>query len=534
MPTRRARQGLSNAFLLITLMLTACGGDDERSGGDGAGATGGSAGAAGSGAMAGTGGGAAGVAGAAGGVATPVGAYSFDSRFEPGTSSVRYAGQIWRHVVIDDLQRFVGNLTADIDAGNPLGLADEASVIAALDFYFRFKVSGDGSVPHRITTTPEPLQVTYDDINLDSDLVSKLAGNDAVTDHRDWSTAFSGWSDTTLNDGAMVTSPEVLVDVLFRTIARNAVLHLNGTPRFIPGSAQTAADRLPVHVTETGLDLQQLLQKHLLGALAYSQGADDYLDDDVADKGLLSSNARDGMNAYSTLEHAWDEGFGYFGAPRNYDEYTDEEIAKAGGRDDWQGHHDANGDGFIDLHGEFVFGASANAAKRDLGSATSARTDYTKQAFDAFLAGRELIAGAGDALTTEELTRLRAHRDVAVDAWERALAATMVHYVNEVLGHMSRFDTTDYSFRDHAKHWSELKGFALGLQFNPRSQVTPTDFAALHAALGDRPVLPPSAGSTAQEIADYRAALLTARDVLRSSYGFDAANVGDANGENGW
>ena len=36
-----------------------------------------------------------------------------------------------------------------------------------------------------------------------------------------------------------------------------------------------------VTVTETGLDLRQLIQKFLLMAVPFSQGTDDYLDDDV-------------------------------------------------------------------------------------------------------------------------------------------------------------------------------------------------------------------------------------------------------------
>ena len=54
-------------------------------------------------------------------------------------------------------------------------------------------------------------------------------------------------------------------------------------------------------------------KKFLLGAVAFSQGADDYLDDDVAGKGLLVFGyiPAEGKK-YSALEHAWDEGFGYF------------------------------------------------------------------------------------------------------------------------------------------------------------------------------------------------------------------------------
>ena len=71
------------------------------------------------------------------------------------------------------------------------------------------------------------------------------------------------------------------------------------------------------------------------GAVGFSQGADDYLDDDTEGKGLLADHtAADEGKPYTALEHAWDEGFGYFGGARNYLLYTDEEIAGEGGRDD--------------------------------------------------------------------------------------------------------------------------------------------------------------------------------------------------------
>ena len=57
------------------------------------------------------------------------------------------------------------------------------------------------------------------------------------------------------------------------------------------------------------------------------------------------------------------------------------------------------------------------------------------------------------------------------------------------------------------------------------------DFATLHGYLGDAPVSP---DAEEPAIADYRQALLDARALLGTAYGFDAANLGDENGENGW
>ena len=96
---------------------------------------------------------------------------------------------------------------------------------------------------------------------------------------------------------------------------------------------------------------------------------------------------------------------------------------------------------------------------------------------------------------------------------------------------MNKFGTPDYSFATHAKHWGEMKGFALGLQFNPHSPVSDSDFDTIHNLFGDAPVL---SNASAEEIESYRADLITARSLMGTAYGFDADNLGDDAGENGW
>ena len=104
-----------------------------------------------------------------------------------------------------------------------------------------------------------------------------------------------------------------------------------------------------------------------------------------------------------------------------------------------------------------------------------------------------------------------------------------MHYINEVLADLDKLssDSDEYSFVDHAKHWSELKGFALGLQFNPRSRLALADFKQLHVHIGDAPVIE---GSTLLAMDN----LVQARTLLMTTYGFDAANTGDNAGAGGW
>lgn len=490
--------------LLVLLALSAC---DDKSTTDSA-----DPGADGTDGADGTGG-ADGTSGADGtdGTTTFEEGYAFTSALS-GENSVAYSGQVFRNLLIDDMKTRIGGLTDRINEGAFFPVLGD--VESELLFYFEFDSSAYGMVEHDKTVAGECLQTTYDDVSSDKDLVGKIAGNDPVGQHVDWSTGFVGW------DEGDVSTPEDLVRFWIDRIDVQAADWSNGAIPTDPSGAPVPA----VYVTADGLDLQQLLEKFLRAAVGFSQGADDYLDDDTDGKGLLSDHTAlvDGK-PYTALEHQWDEGFGYFGAARTYDEWTDDEIADLAGRD-------ANGDGYIDLQSEVNWGHSTNAAKRDRGAVVA--TDYTQDAWDGFVAGRQLLADtAGTELTPEQFAELQGYRDQALMAWEKAIAATVVHYINDTLQDMGDIGTADYSFADHAKHWGEMKGFALSLQFNPRSPMSDTDFAQMHGLMGSRPLL---SDATQTALDGYASQLVQARALLGSAYGFDDANLGDDNGENGW
>ncbi len=434
--------------------------------------------------------------------------YEFQSRFVDDTDSVAYSGQTFRHVLIESIKAEMDVIQAEIDAGTVF----EPGVVAArLSFFYDFDVDTAGDVRHPLVTEPGTLQVTWAEIGA-ADLVSKTAGNDAGPQHRDWNVDLIGWD--------QAKSPEAVVREMIETCDTLAVAFSSGD---VPLDS-TGAAISDWYVSAEGVDYQQLIHKFLLGAVAYSQGADDYLDD-----GLSADNTMpEDDDAYTPLEHQWDEGFGYWGGARNYLDYSDDEIAAADGRPEFaSGYHDANADGAIDLESEINFGASVNAAKRDRGAAAlGVTTDYTEQTMRAFLEGRAIITAAAGPLSEAQREDLEAQRDLAVDGWERALAATAVHYFNDTLKDMN---AADYDFVGHAKHWSELKGFLMMLQFNPRSQVSREVLTSIHDLVGTAPVLPNAVGADG-----YATDLVSARGMLVDAYGFDAALVGDEAGEGGW
>ena len=146
-----------------------------------------------------------------------------------------------------------------------------------------------------------------------------------------------------------------------------------------------------------------------------------------------------------------------FGAARTAGDWSNEELL---GR-----RVDVDGSGSIDLLTEVCWGHSVTAAKRD--AAQLLQSSLLAEAFDAFVEGRQFIADRRGGLTNAELDELVAIRDRALDAWELALVTTVIHYMNESLVDLDTLGTQDYDFARQAKHWSEMKGYGLGLQFSP-------------------------------------------------------------------
>ncbi len=419
--------------------------------------------------------------------------YAFDSRFQEG-DSVAYSGQTLRQVLVNDLDEYIGTLHNSIESDAQL---DPSNIEDSLLSFYEFDSDILGDKKLLLTSVPPALQSTYDELSKGKDLFGKVAGQDAggEKDHRDWSKEFVGWSDESIaTAGGDISNPDGLLRAFFATLGKNAQLQAN---------TDDSRKKLQVYQTALGQDLQQLTQKFLLGAITFAQATDDYLDEGLGGENTQSEEGK----PYSELEHSWDEAFGYFGAARDYLVLEDSNIA-AGSQ------QDSNQDGAIDLSSEYNFGVSVNAAKRDQGS-TSA-IDLSGEIMAAFLRGRELIQAQG----AREDIEIQAKK-IAL-AWEKTIAATCVHYINQLRTDQESLGTDTYNFTSHAKHWSELKGFALAFQFNPRSPLKKTDFALLHELIQDAPVL---ASASQVENDAYQTDLLQARDLLEKTYKFTSNDV---------
>ncbi len=389
-------------------------------------------------------------------------AYVFDSRFMEGESSVSYSGQVVRNLLLQDLKSTTDSVGKD--GARPVAVSD------LLKFY-----EYDDALNLKTLTTTGGLSASeshYSALSTGKNLVGKISDEMVIGYNR------------TADD---------LVREWFKGIADNSQdSDKLGTPM--------------AYTTDDGVDMSQMINKVLIGAVPYYQATGVYLG------GLLerdNSEARDGTDPYTSMEHAWDEAFGYFGAARDYSRYTDDQLA--GSVDDFT--FDSNGDGSIDFKSEYNFGLSRNAGKRDKGGSG---VDFTQEIFNAFLAGRTAITNQG---TVAEIS---AHRQTAANGMEKVIAATVVHYINDTLSDMSALGTADENITNLNKHWAEMKGYTVALQYNPFRLITDGQLAELHGIMGKAPIYEkPGSNVYNTQVANYK----RAKDVLQAAYGFSNTNM---------
>ncbi len=331
--------------------------------------------------------------------------------------SVSYTGQMARHVLHNSLKKLAGK-------GN--GAANEKLKAEMLAYFEGQKgldivtpVSKDGFAVK---------QTKVDDLSKGKNLIGKTYKGE-----------ISGWP------GAM-TGPEVIKFMIEKA-----------------SSTEKGFDPL------TGYDYGQLISKFAMGAVFYNQAVDNYLDEKLeADNKPNNKPYSDGAY-YTGKEHAWDEGFGYFGAPAHAMKLGPNEtynIAKQ--KPEVFAAADYNKDGVVDLVTEMTYAHAYYAADSD----KSGKTEYLHIIMQAFIDGRQLIADAkGKALSDKQRSELKAYAKVISENWEKVLAEAVFKYAGSVYKDLkglkeiveSNGDASK-AFRTYAKHWGELKGFALALQ----------------------------------------------------------------------
>ena len=222
----------------------------------------------------------------------------------------------------------------------------------------------------------------------------------------------------------------------------------------------------------TGFDYTQLISKFAMGAVFYNQAVNNYLGKKMEIGQKPNSEPYKEGSYYTGKEHSWDEAFGYWGsaahaltlsAEDNYNVAKKKDLALA----------DHNGDGVVDLYSEMTYAHAYYASSYDKGG----KTDYLATVNQAFIDGRLVIRDAGGRnLSFDERTEMLAARDVIRENWQKVIAESVFKYAGSTYKDLVALETimdangdTTEAFRKYAKHWGELKGFALALQCGPEN-----------------------------------------------------------------
>lgn len=195
-----------------------------------------------------------------------VNVYEFNTKLDGFSgSSVSYSGQTARHALSAELKHYMGLMTVEYIETNNIMAADVRANLNAL--WSDYAAVVDSPISHLGDDLSSYKQKTFFDISeSDKKLSGKIAGNDPSKMYKEWQVAgnFKGWN----NFGEQVSTPEGLVFHYFD-------LFIAQIEKVNTGEALVDANGVAIskaYITPEGLDLVQLVQKHTLGALMFSQG----------------------------------------------------------------------------------------------------------------------------------------------------------------------------------------------------------------------------------------------------------------------
>ncbi|MFB6257647.1 MAG: DUF4856 domain-containing protein [Flavobacteriales bacterium] len=197
-------------------------------------------------------------------------------------------------------------------------------------------------------------------------------------------------------------------------------------------------------VNADSVELKQVVEKGLMGACFYWQATDKYLEDLGLDD---NQNVVSGQG--TERAHHFDEGFGYFGAPKDFSASSPAEMGNSYTDEAWFW-----GKYCIEMDGAL---------------------DNLNTIFDAFLEGRTAIVNG------ESSKRQNAVNTIEQE-WEKICAASLVHYIKETKADIQNNDTASM-----IHHWSEGFGFHLSLKYNTDRIISMNDWNSVGNKLGSKP-----------------------------------------------
>lgn len=183
-----------------------------------------------------------------------------------------------------------------------------------------------------------------------------------------------------------------------------------------------------------GIEYTQVILKGLMGAIFYYQATGSYLTEEKIGPAVDNTTVTEGEG--TSMEHHWDEAFGYFGVPVDFPENKE---------------------------GSRYWGKYSDQVNEAIGS--------NEALMDAFIKGRA-------AISNDDMEEKDAQAAIIKEEWERLVAAAAIHELNK-----AKTDFADDALRSHLL--SEAIGFVMALKYNPERKITTDEIEEILNHIGD-------------------------------------------------
>ncbi|AEV32533.1 hypothetical protein Oweho_1543 [Owenweeksia hongkongensis DSM 17368] len=262
----------------------------------------------------------------------------------------------------------------------------------------------------------------------DGDLVDKDIVFDMLTNEN------YTWTNTELNSAtkqiADKIEPEAGIVIgnwieELSSISGSTTTGSNGTA----GLVQSNSGTKQYLFSEFGMEYGQLIEKGMMGALAFYQATAVYMSSSKMDVDNETVEAGKGTD----MQHHWDEAYGYFGAPNDF------------------------GSAGFNFDNTATYNRFWAKYTNSLNDALGCNTKIMK----AFIKGRDAINRKDYETRDAAISEVR-------QEWELVVAGMAIHYLNG-----AKADLADDALRNH--QLSEAAGFIWSLQFNPETRMTESE-----------------------------------------------------------
>ena len=251
-----------------------------------------------------------------------------------------------------------------------------------------------------------------------------------------------------------------------------------------PGVAGQIADGTKTRfINANGLEYNQAVAKSLIGGLMLDQIVNNYLSitvlDDKDNRAENDNEITEEAQSYTTMEHKWDEAFGYFGVP------TDLTVANFDTKLDA---------GEVRYHGKYA-GVGQDAGLNTVG-----------KVMNEFIKGRFGISNNDYTMRDQAASQLRAE-------WEMVIATTAIHYLNEAQSNFS-----DETLRNH--ELSEALAFIMSLNYNSDKLMSSTEINTILEYFKETPTGAPNAVFSLLNVTNQN--INDAKDMISAAYGLNS------------